>query len=160
MTVSTMWFGKKYSSRLRWAVVPVVIGVALTFYGDLTYTYIGAFYTLFCVFMASLKAVVSGELLTGDLKMHPMDLLHKMCPLALLQILFLSIVSGEITEIMSRWSEITHSSAPQIILLSGILSFALNVTSFAANKVTSALTLCIAANVKQVCAFKRALFVF
>jgi hypothetical protein len=150
MVVSSLWFGKKYSWNLKLAVVPVVLGVILTFYGDMSYTFMGAFYTLFCVLMAALKAIVSGELLTGDLKLHPMDLLYKMCPLALLQILFLSILTGEVSEIFSRWEELARSAAPQVVLFSGILSFALNVSSFVANKVTSPLTLCIAANVKQV----------
>jgi hypothetical protein len=58
--------------------------------------------------------------------------------------------SGEVGEIMGRWKELALGPAPQVVLLSGILSFSLNVSSFIANKVTSALTLCIAANVKQV----------
>lgn len=150
MVISSVYFGKKYSTAMKIAIIPVIIGVALTFYGDLSYTFIGAFYTLFCVCMAALKAIVSGELLTGDLKLHPMDLLHKMCPLALLQISLLSIASGEVSEIYHRWPQLAGSAAPQVVLFSGILSFALNVSSFVANKVTSPLTLCIAANVKQV----------
>ena len=57
---------------------------------------------------------------------------------------------GEVGEIVGRWKELAMGPAPQVVLLSGILSFSLNVSSFIANKVTSALTLCIAANVKQV----------
>ena len=57
---------------------------------------------------------------------------------------------GEVGEIVVRWKELAMGPAPQVVLLSGILSFSLNVSSFIANKVTSALTLCIAANVKQV----------
>lgn len=122
----------------------------MTFYGDLEFTALGAFYTFFCVFLAALKAVVGGEILTGDLKLHPMDLIYKMCPLALLQIGFLSIVTGELSEIMERWQELAQGPAPEAVLLSGVLAFSLNVSSFIANKVTSPLTLCIAANVKQV----------
>ena len=33
MLVSMVYFGKTYSTERKWAVVPVVIGVALTFYG-------------------------------------------------------------------------------------------------------------------------------
>eukprot|EP00607_Mallomonas_marina_P007854 CAMPEP_0182420396 /NCGR_PEP_ID=MMETSP1167-20130531/5162_1 /TAXON_ID=2988 /ORGANISM="Mallomonas Sp, Strain CCMP3275" /LENGTH=157 /DNA_ID=CAMNT_0024596283 /DNA_START=555 /DNA_END=1028 /DNA_ORIENTATION=+ len=116
----------------------------------MSYTLIGAFYTLLCVFLAALKAVVSGELLTGDLKLHPIDLLSKMCPLALLQIGTAAVLSGEVSQIYDRWTELAQSAALQVVLLSGILSFSLNVSSFIANKVTSPLTLCIAANVKQV----------
>jgi len=105
---------------------------------------------LLCVVLAALKAVVGGELLCGDLKLHEIDLLSKMCPLALLQIGFVSIATGEVSEIITRWDELAAGPALQVVLLSGILSFSLNVSSFIANKVTSALTLCIAANVKQV----------
>ena len=117
---------------------------------DMHYTTIGAVYTLLCVILAALKAVMSGEILTGDLKLHPMDLLLKMCPLALMQITIMCLLSGELTEIMARWSELVESSTFSVLLLSGALSFSLNWSSFMANKVTSPLTLCIAANVKQV----------
>jgi cellulose synthase/poly-beta-1,6-N-acetylglucosamine synthase-like glycosyltransferase len=150
MGISMLYYGKNFSMQRKLSVLPIVFGVALAFYGDMSFTAIGAFYTLFCVILAALKAVVGGELLTGDLKLHEIDLLSKMCPLALLEIGLISILTGEVSEIMGRWRELAAGPAPQVVLLSGILSFSLNVSSFIANKVTSALTLCIAANVKQV----------
>ena len=131
-------------------MVPIVCGVAFAFYGDLSYTPVGAFYTVLCVILAALKAIMGSELLTGDLKLHEIDLLSKMCPLALVEIGIMSYMSGELTEISFRWKEIFAGAAPQVILLSGFLSFSLNVSSFIANKVTSPLTLAISANVKQV----------
>jgi hypothetical protein len=127
-----------------------VIGVALAFYGDMSYTPIGAFYTILCVFLAALKSIMGSELLTGDLKLHEIDLLAKMCPLALLEIGLMSLLTGEVYEIIDRWDILSSGPAPQVILLSGLLSFSLNVSSFIANKVTSPLTLSISANVKQV----------
>lgn len=150
LVINTVWFRKALSWKRVWAVLPIIVGVALAFYGDMSYTTLGAFYTILCVFLAALKAVVSGELLTGDLKLHPIDLLSKMCPIALLQIGIVSVLTGEVHEIVYRWNELAHSSALQVVLLSGVLSFSLNLSSFIANKVTSALTLCVAANVKQV----------
>jgi len=150
MAISIFWYGKTFSDNRKMAVLPIVAGVALAFYGDMSYTAIGAFYTILCVILAALKAVVGGELLTGELKLHEVDLLAKMCPLALIQIGLVAGLTGEVYEIMGRWDEIVSSPAPQVVLLSGVLAFTLNVSSFIANKVTSALTLCIAANVKQV----------
>lgn len=149
MGISMIYYRKNYSANRKWSVIPIVMGVALAFYGDMSFTAIGAFYTILCVILAALKAIMGGELLTGDLKLHEIDLLSKMCPLALLEIGIISILTGEVTEIMGRWQELASGPAPQVVLLSGLLSFSLNVSSFIANKVTSPLTLCIAANVKQ-----------
>lgn len=150
MAISIFYYNRTVSTMKKYTVLPIVFGVALTFYGDLSYTAIGAFYTLFCVLLAALKSVTAQELLTGDLKLHEIDLLSKMAPLALLQIGFLALISGEVAEIYDRWGELSVTAAPQVVLLSGLLSFTLNVSSFIANKTTSALTLSIAANVKQV----------
>lgn len=150
MILSIAYFKKKYSMDRRLAVIPIVLGVALTFYGDVSFTMVGVFYTVLCILLAALKVVVGGELLTGDLKLHEIDLLSKMCPLALIQVLFMSFMTGEISAILANWSSIVGSSAPQVLLFSGLLSFSLNICSFIANKVTSPLTLCISANVKQV----------
>ena len=150
MLLSMIYYGKAYSSAHKWAVIPIVLGVAMAFYGDLSFTTKGAIYTMLCVILAALKAIVGGELLTGDLKLHEIDLLSKMCPLALVQIGLISIATGEVSEIMHRWKELAVSAAPRVVLMSGLLSFSLNVSSFIANKVTSPLTLCISANVKQV----------
>ena len=151
MGMSLVYFGKTYSSLRKYSVLPIVFGVALSVWGDMSYSLIGAMYTLFCVLLAALKSVVAGELLTGDLKMHEMDLLSKMCPYALIQIGLASLLTGEVGEIWANWDEIVAGGmAPRVILFSGVLSFTLNVSSFVANKVTSALTLSIGANVKQV----------
>jgi hypothetical protein len=79
MLIATMYFQRKYSLERKYAVVPIVIGVCLAFYGDISVTLIGMFYTFLCVILAALKVTVGGELLTGDLKLHEIDLLSKVC---------------------------------------------------------------------------------
>ena len=146
--------GKSFSAQRQLSVCVVVFGVACSCYGDMTYTAVGFIYTVLCVLLAAAKVVASGEMLTGDLKLPPLELLAYMAPLALVQCLVMSFLTGEASEISARWS-VDLSPAVSwdpglVVAASGVASFTLNVSSLVANKMTSPLTLCIAANVKQV----------
>lgn len=105
--------------------------------------------------LAAIKVVASGEiLLNKNIKLHPVDLLNRMAPLAFLQCAVLAVCTGELQSICLRWNRDFNpfvTALPTIIVaVSGVLAFTLNVTALQAYRVTSPLTCCIVAAVKQV----------
>lgn len=155
MWLGTLLYGQTVSTTRQRSVWPVVIGVALAVYGDRMYvTYAGFVSTVLSVLLASAKVIVSSEFLTGSLKLAPLELLSYMAPAAFLQCVFLSIATGEATEITSRWSTelnpVVDWKPFTVLIISGVLALGLNLTALIAYQKTSPLTCCITAAVKQV----------
>lgn len=98
--------------------------------------------------LAALKTVVTNRVQVGRLKLHPLDLLLRMSPLAFFQTIMYSYATGE----MSRVREFYHTEFTWglffALLMNGIIAFFLNVVSFTANKKTSALTMTVAGNMR------------
>lgn len=170
ITMNILLDGTKYSVYTYLSLVLVVAGVGFSTFGDYSCTSLGFILTLLGAFLAALKTVVTNKMLTGRLRLGPLELLFRMLPLAFIQTLVYGYLSGEITTIYraSPWfnddSIVMNSSGnltylPGIsidkplvfkLALNGVIAFGLNVVSFTANKNTSALTMTVAGNVKQV----------
>ncbi|OLL25466.1 UDP-galactose transporter 1 [Neolecta irregularis DAH-3] len=143
-------FRKSYSFMTYVSVIPLVAGVGLATYGDYYVTTFGFLLTLLGTFLAAVKTVMTNRLLTGRLKLDPLDLLFRMSPLAFMQTLIYASLTGE----LSRFSDYARTGMTRTMFASllgnGIIAFGLNVVSFTANQKCGALTLTVAANIKQV----------
>jgi hypothetical protein len=118
------------------------LGVGVATYGDYYFTAWGFFLTVLGTVLSAFKGVVTNQVQVGELKLHPMDLLMRMAPLACVQTFIASYYSGEL-ERMSANFDWTFN-AMMILAGNGILAFSMNLVSFTANKKTSALTMGVA----------------
>ncbi|KAH7462660.1 hypothetical protein PRIC1_008017 [Phytophthora ramorum] len=148
VVLSMLILGKSYSLKRKLSLVPVAFGVYLACTGDNSCTVLGFVITVVAIIFAGLKAVLSNKFLSGDLKLHPVDLILHQAPLSACWCLITMFLTGEVNTAMNNWEVVP--SASFWFILTGIISFMLNVTSFMANKVTSPVTLCVCGNMKQV----------
>ncbi len=103
--------------------------------------------TMLGTILAAVKTVTTNRLQTAGLHLGALELLYRMSPIACIQSLAVAYICGE----LNSFDVSTLSSQNLLILLvNGMIAFGLNVASFEANKRSGALTMTIAANVKQV----------
>lgn len=158
--LNVMFLKTTYSGMVYISLIPVIAGVAFATFGDYSYTAMGFFLTVLGTILAAVKTVVTNRVQVGRLKLHPLDLLLRMSPLAFLQTLFYSYATGEITYVFEYSRRNLTFGVFLALLLNGIIAFFLNVVSFTANKKTSALTMTVAGNVKQVLSIILAVIIF
>ncbi|RLN15362.1 hypothetical protein BBJ28_00014146 [Nothophytophthora sp. Chile5] len=148
VVLSMLILGKSFSLKRKLSLVPVAFGVYLACTGDNSCTVLGFIITAVAIVFAGLKAVLSNKFLSGDLKLHPVDLIMHQAPLSAGWCLITMFLTGEVDTLMNNWEVVPAASF--WFVLTGMISFMLNVTSFMANKVTSPVTLCVCGNMKQV----------
>ncbi|MCJ1380805.1 UAA transporter [Xylographa soralifera] len=157
-----VFFQGTYSNAVYWSLVPVVFGVGLATYGDYYASTAGLLLTILGAFLAALKTVATNRLQTAGLHFSALELLYRMSFLAVPQALAMSWLAGEWDISMVSWSvaktiafdEMIVSTIPSgqvgCLILNGMMAFGLNVVSFTTNKKVGALTMTVAANVKQI----------
>ncbi|CAD6574883.1 MAG: UAA transporter [Cyphobasidiales sp. Tagirdzhanova-0007] len=162
MVISICMFKKTYLLQTYLSLIPVIAGVCLATYGDYSCTAWGLFLTLLGALLAAVKGIETNRILVGRLKFHPLDLLLRMSPLAFVQCLVFSYMSGELSQVYER-TFVSHTLGQTqwlSLFVNGGLAFGLNVVSFTANKKSGALTMSVAANVKQVLTIVLAVLIF
>lgn len=159
-------YGRTFSTATYLSLIPVVLGMSIATYGDLTYTRAGFLMTFLGVLLAALKTIVTNRMLTGRLALSPLEVLFRMSPLACMQSLVIASLQGELDQpfdlLKQSWLENSipvtkdtpfstrsmHTLA-LVLLGNGTLAFMLNVSSFRTNKLAGALTMTVCANIKQ-----------
>ncbi|KAI8920664.1 hypothetical protein BC831DRAFT_553175 [Entophlyctis helioformis] len=150
MILEWLWFARYFSSSVSVTMIPIVLGVTLATIGDFNFTYMGFILTLLGTVLAAVKGIVTNRMQVGKLKLHPLDLLLRMSPLAFVQTMLYAYFSGELARVATFVHEDMSISVLIALGINGAIAFGLNVSSFTANKMTSALTMGVAGNVKQV----------
>lgn len=148
--IHRVFFARTYETKTYLSLLPLIAGVGLTTYGDYTFTFLGFACTLAGAILAAVKTVATNRLMTGLLALPPLELLLRMSPLAAIQSVGISLLSGEISQ-FAEWSNAGNLTTFIAIALvgNGFLAFLLNVSSFQTNKIAGALTMTVCGNVKQ-----------
>lgn len=148
--IQRVFFARTYAHATYLSLLPLIVGVGLTTYGDYSFTILGLICTLSGAVLAATKTAATNRLMNGTLALPPLELLLRMSPLAAMQSVGVSLLSGEFSRFVA-WSNDGNLTMffAAALLGNGILAFLLNVSSFQTNKVAGALTMTVCGNVKQ-----------
>lgn len=145
-----LWYSRSYAMATYLSLIPIVFGVALTTIGDYYFTPLGFVLTTLGVILAALKTVATNRLMTGKVKLHALELLFRMSPLAAIQSFLFALALGEFNGFY-QWVQGGYLNSKYMNTLAGngLIAFLLNIASLHTNKLAGALTMTICANLKQ-----------
>jgi drug/metabolite transporter (DMT)-like permease len=142
------------------SVLPIVFGVALTVVGDMDLDIFSLAVLFLGNLLAALKVVLANKYI-NQFKLHPVDLLKELSPLASLFMLGFAVVKGELRDFfIERASSGISWNTYFMVLFTAVCAFSLNWTNMMANKYTSPLTMSVTANVKQVFLVVLSIFIY
>eukprot|EP00834_Sanchytrium_tribonematis_P007670 NODE_732_length_4354_cov_0.742656.p2 type:complete len:316 gc:universal NODE_732_length_4354_cov_0.742656:3793-2846(-) len=145
--ILNLLYGKYTSIKTCLSLIPIVVGVMLASYGEINYSWFGLIIVWIGVILSALKGIVTNQVMVGPLKLHPLDAILKLTPLATLQCLIFASFNGEIIRLCQ--------DPPTLFLLlmlisNAFLAYLLNMASFTAMRKNGPLSCSVAGNVKQI----------
>lgn len=151
VAIYRIFLSNGYGFSTYLSLVPVIVGVGLATYGDYYATVLGFYMTLLGAILAAVKTVVTNRMQTAGLRLTALEILYRLSPLAVAQSLLVGYANGEVSALQEFARQPGNLNLKAILILSinGAMAFGLNMASFTANKKAGALTMTVAANVKQ-----------
>ena len=152
IAIYRVFFSGTYGSATYLSIFSVILGVGLTTYGDYYASTLGFFLTLLGAMLAAVKTVATNRMQTAGIHFSAIELLYRLSPLAVIQSIAMAYYYGELTSFQHYATKPGNMGQRDVIILAinAVMAFGLNVTSFTANKKAGALTMTIAANLKQI----------
>ncbi|CAM9773861.1 unnamed protein product, partial [Ectocarpus fasciculatus] len=150
LLLATRVFKRSVSMERKVAVIPIVLGVAMTWYSEMEVSRSAFTVSVVCIVLNAIKVVINSEMLTGEYKVTPLHLLSRVSPMTLVQMSTFALMHGEVSGMVGRWGEISTGWAPHVIALTGIASFVLTVMSLHATKFATPLTVSVLGALKQI----------
>eukprot|EP01054_Gregarina_sp_Poly1_P000276 Gregarina_sp_Poly_1__275@NODE_1068_length_5192_cov_185_777756_g194_i1_p2_GENE_NODE_1068_length_5192_cov_185_777756_g194_i1NODE_1068_length_5192_cov_185_777756_g194_i1_p2_ORF_typecomplete_len450_score51_10TPT/PF03151_16/4_1e56UAA/PF08449_11/1_5e18EamA/PF00892_20/2_8e06EamA/PF00892_20/0_058SLC35F/PF06027_12/6e05SLC35F/PF06027_12/7_1Nuc_sug_transp/PF04142_15/0_017Nuc_sug_transp/PF04142_15/0_92CRTlike/PF08627_10/0_00057CRTlike/PF08627_10/1_1e03PUNUT/PF16913_5/0_38_NODE_1068_length_5192_cov_185_77775 len=158
MILSLLVYKEVYPLRMLPSVLLVICGVAATVWGDIEMTVFGGIVVCIGCAFSSLKGLMSQKAQIGAQGLETFDLLRAVCPLAVVELIVLGLLNGEVASLIMDRDFGTNTAWN--LLLQGLLAFALNFVSFKCAALKNPLTMTIAGNIKQVVTPLLALWIF
>jgi len=154
--IQACFLGKAFSRLTYLSLFPIVGGVVLASFTEINFDTVGFLAALIASVITALLAVVSGMLLTTTL--DAINLLYYMAPtstLVVLPFVFLNELEGILS-----WPYFGTFYGFLVLLISGLIAFGLNITTFLVIKHTSPLTYTVAGNFKIVLSISISVLIF
>lgn len=154
--MQVLFLGKSFSGRIYLSLIPAVGGVMLASMTESEFDATGFWAALIASIITAGITVVSG-LILGE-KMDSINLVYYMAPLSFA--LLLPVAFFKEGELLMEWWQLSTFYEQSVLILSGIIAFLLNVTTFLVIANTSALTSNIAGNFKVILSIILSVLIF
>ncbi|XP_060830083.1 solute carrier family 35 member E3-like isoform X1 [Bombus pascuorum] len=131
-----IFYNKKFSILVKLTLIPIILGVVINFCYDIQFNIIGTVYATMGVFVTSLYQVMV-NIKQREFQMDPMQLLYYQAPLSAVMLFFIVPFLEPVERTFTRsWSLVDIV----MVVLSAIIAFFVNLTSYWIIGKTSPLT--------------------
>lgn len=148
MGLTFLLFQTRYPTPVVRTVILICLSVMLATYGEVDLHLVGTLVAFGGCALSALKSVMTKRYLSTTV--HPLELLAKMSMMAFFQMAFLAWLVGDFEPWMRFDSGYWNTELILVLLINGAMAFALNYSNFMFTKTTSALTVTVAGNVKNI----------